>query len=82
MPIFEYTCRACGHQFELLVLPGVTPACPACAGQDLERLVSLPAVQTEEQHQRAIKQSHALRMKTRKDEIVAQREYEQKHDAH
>ncbi len=80
MPMFEYTCRGCAHEFEMLVLPTITPACPKCASQDLERLISLPALKTDEGTQRAIKQSQARRMKGRKDEIVAQREYELKHD--
>jgi putative FmdB family regulatory protein len=80
MPMFEYTCRACAHQFEMLVLKTITPACPKCASQDLERQVSLPALKTEEGTQKAIRQSHAIRMKGRKDEMVAQREYELKHD--
>lgn len=80
MPIFEYTCRGCAHQFEMLVLPTITPACPTCASQDLERMISLPALKTEDSTQRAIKQSHGRRMKGRQDELVAQREYELKHD--
>ena len=47
MPIFEYTCRGCAHQFEMLVLPTITPACPKCASQELERMISLPALKTE-----------------------------------
>jgi len=27
MPIFEYACRACGHEFETLVRGAETPAC-------------------------------------------------------
>lgn len=46
MPIFEYECRACGHEFERLVRPGDTPACPVCQGQDLEKLLSLSSVST------------------------------------
>ena len=40
MPIYEYACRGCGEQFELLVLKGTVAACPACQGQDLEQLLS------------------------------------------
>jgi putative FmdB family regulatory protein len=47
VPIFEYACRACGRQFEQLVRTGDTPACPACASQDLEKQLSIPAVKTE-----------------------------------
>jgi len=48
MPIFEYACNACGHQFEFLKLPAATtvPSCPACQSQDLERLLSGFALST------------------------------------
>jgi putative FmdB family regulatory protein len=43
MPIYEYRCNACGRTFTFLY--GVArdsrdPACPACAGKDLARLIS------------------------------------------
>jgi putative FmdB family regulatory protein len=40
MPLFEYTCKKCGHQFEALVIGSRTPACPKCQSQDLEKRVS------------------------------------------
>ena len=40
MPIFEYACRSCGHQFEALVFGGKVPPCPECEGKDLEKLLS------------------------------------------
>jgi putative FmdB family regulatory protein len=43
MPIYEFRCQGCGKRFERLVLGGATPACPACAGLQLEKLVSSPA---------------------------------------
>ena len=50
MPILEYSCRSCGHQFEFLKLPAATaaPRCPACRGEDLERLLSGFAMSTPE----------------------------------
>jgi len=42
MPIFEYQCRHCGHQFEYLVLPKSPAAeCPSCGKSDLEQMISL-----------------------------------------
>ena len=43
MPIYEYRCNACGRTFTFLY--GVSrnsrdPACPACQGKDLSRLIS------------------------------------------
>jgi len=50
MPILEYSCRACGHQFEFLKLPTTvgTVTCPACHSEDLERLLSAFAMSTRE----------------------------------
>jgi putative FmdB family regulatory protein len=47
MPIYDFECRACGHQFELLVLAKTVAACPECQSQDLEQLVSGFAVSSE-----------------------------------
>jgi len=38
--MYDFRCRACQEPFEALVRPGSTPACPACASTDLERLVT------------------------------------------
>jgi putative FmdB family regulatory protein len=43
MPIYEYICKQCGHQFEELVRADEKPACPACGKSQLERQWSVPA---------------------------------------
>ena len=41
MPIYEYTCSACGHQFEKLVrVRAPAPPCPECASEDVNKNVS------------------------------------------
>lgn len=42
MPIYEYQCNACGHQFELIqkVSDPVTTSCQACKADAAKRLVS------------------------------------------
>jgi putative FmdB family regulatory protein len=40
VPLFEYECRKCGHQFEALVVGSRTPVCPKCKSEDLEKRVS------------------------------------------
>ena len=47
MPLYEYSCRGCGHSFEALVRSQDTPACPSCGATDLERLISSFAVDSE-----------------------------------
>ncbi|MCP5287116.1 MAG: zinc ribbon domain-containing protein [Burkholderiaceae bacterium] len=46
MPIYEYTCRDCGHPFETLVRNGTVPACPHCHSQALDKRLSAPAALT------------------------------------
>jgi putative FmdB family regulatory protein len=40
MPLFEFTCRRCGHRFETLVTASRQAACPSCSSTDLEKLFS------------------------------------------
>lgn len=44
MPLHEFQCRACGSQFEELVRSAPAhqpcPACPACGGGDVVKLMS------------------------------------------
>jgi putative FmdB family regulatory protein len=40
VPLFEYACRKCGHEFEALVIGTRKPACPKCKSEDLEKRVS------------------------------------------
>ncbi len=46
MPLFEYECRDCGHHFEFLTRADQSPACPTCASADLQKLLSVFAVNT------------------------------------
>jgi putative FmdB family regulatory protein len=41
MPLFEYQCKSCSKEFELLVRGSETPACPACHGTELEKRLSV-----------------------------------------
>jgi putative FmdB family regulatory protein len=40
MPLYSYNCRTCDKDVELLIRAGEVPTCPACGGEDLQRLVS------------------------------------------
>jgi putative FmdB family regulatory protein len=44
MPIFEYICRNCHHQFESIVLGSRQAACPKCESKKLEQKISRFAV--------------------------------------
>lgn len=44
MPLFEYRCTDCQHDFELLVREQTVLACPSCQGTHLEKQLSVFAV--------------------------------------
>jgi putative FmdB family regulatory protein len=47
VPIYEYRCQACAHEFEVLVRGAGPDACPSCHAADPERILSLFAVSSE-----------------------------------
>jgi putative FmdB family regulatory protein len=82
MPIFEYECRACGHRFEQLILKGTVAECPACRGHDLEKQISLFAVDSDTTRSAALaagKRQAAQITRERNDAEIA---YHKKHDDH
>ncbi len=44
MPIFEYVCKECHHQFEALVFGKDKAVCPKCQSKKLEPQLSVFAV--------------------------------------
>ena len=75
MPIYEYACRSCGHEFEQLIRTGDTAACPSCKGQDLERLLSHVSVSSEHTRQSNFNKARAKAKLVQRDKDVAQAEY-------
>jgi putative FmdB family regulatory protein len=43
MPIYEYVCKNCGHEFEELVWGAEQPPCPSCGRGGAEKQMSVPA---------------------------------------
>jgi putative FmdB family regulatory protein len=41
MPIFEYACHQCGHEFEALTRASMQPECPECHSHELEKKLSV-----------------------------------------
>jgi putative FmdB family regulatory protein len=73
MPIYEYQCKGCGHQFEFLVLPSSpAPECPACQHQDLQKMISLCAVSSE-----STRQSHLTSERKKYSKINKGKQYEE-----
>jgi len=80
VPLFDFHCRACGHEFEALVRPqDALPAeCPSCHGRDLEKLLPSFAVSSKEKTMQAAAKSRAKAAHTaRRDNIAMEREIEQ-----
>ena len=81
MPIYEYQCRKCGHQFEYLVLPSSDkPQCPSCSHKSLQQLVSLCAVSSENTRQAHLKSARKVASKVQKDKSYE--EHKQMHAEH
>lgn len=52
MPIYEYSCKLCGNEFQYLVLKKEDKEnlrCPGCKGRDLKKLVSRAVFHVSEQ---------------------------------
>ena len=43
MPIYEYTCEKCGHEFETLLRGSEQPECPKCGSKKLNKILSTPS---------------------------------------
>ena len=80
MPLFDYSCRGCGHTFEALVRGDESPACPECESADLERMFSMPAVHSQSTHAQALRAAKKRDAKQADERIRAQREYELSHN--
>jgi len=81
MPIYEYECRNCHQEFELIVLKDTVIACPSCQGSDLERLLSGFAVSTAELSQARVKSARraAAHSTNFKDKQIAEAEHIREH---
>ncbi len=82
MPLYEYVCRACGHEFELLMRAADSaPTCPSCNASDLERLLSGFAVSStgiRDANVRAAKKKAAADP-ARRDKRIADQEFTREH---
>lgn len=82
MPIYEYVCSECEHEFEKLVRRNVTPMCPACGAHPdrVERRMSLPSVSSETTKGKAMKAAKKRDRQQATDRVQAQIAYERSHD--
>jgi len=80
MPIYEYRCGSCEHQFETLVRGTEAPVCPACGSGDLARVLSMPAVNSEQTRARALGAAKRRDAAEAKDRSHEQLKYERSHN--
>jgi putative FmdB family regulatory protein len=81
MPLYDYRCSRCGHQFEFLVLKGKEPdGCASCGAASPERLLSLPAIKSEATRARSMAAARRRDAAQAKDQAHEQRKYELSHD--
>jgi len=74
VPLYDYRCNACDHQFELLVRTNDKPACPACGSENLERLLSMFAVSSEGTRDASLQKARKAGVKISKDKAIAEQE--------
>jgi len=82
VPLFDYSCTECGHQFEALVRGSEKPKCKECGSEELERLMSLPTVKSESTRSLARNAAKKRDAAQGKDRMHEQLRYEQTHDRH
>ena len=80
MPIYEYICKSCGHEFEKLVRHGKTPACASCGATNVERVFSLPNVKSETTRAQAMRTAKQRDKAQGTERVQAQIAYEKSHD--
>lgn len=82
MPIYEYRCKSCDHDFQLLVRGETTPQCESCGSEDLEKLLSLPRVHSEGTRAKGLRAAKKREAARAKDRMHEQLKYEESHDRH
>ena len=81
MPIYDYTCGACAHEFEALLRKQTDDAtCPACQSGDLKRQLSKPRVHSEARKGRSMRAAKKRDKAQAQEAAYTQRQYELHHD--
>jgi len=68
MPLYDYECRECGHEFEALVRKGDVPQCPKCHTEHLERLLSTFMMTSDEHNREMVRKERKKRLPKHKAE--------------
>ena len=63
MPLYEYICKGCKHEFEALVrAQDPVPACPSCKSEDLEKVITAAAMSSDERTRDNVKRERKARL--------------------
>ena len=79
--MYEFRCRTCETEFEVLVRGTDVPVCPSCGGRDLERLLSTFAVSSAERSRASLAaaQKRYRQSKNRQEKVRHQAEEMREH---
>jgi putative FmdB family regulatory protein len=80
MPMFDFVCSKCRHEFEALVRGSTAATCPGCGSVELEKQMSLPALKTESTHGLAMQAAKRRDKAQGFDRMHEQRKYELSHE--
>jgi putative FmdB family regulatory protein len=80
MPLFDFVCQGCENRFEALIRGSESPACPACGSRELERLISLPAINSDTTRALAMRAAKRRDRRQGTDRMHERIEYEASHD--
>jgi putative FmdB family regulatory protein len=78
MPLFDFRCRQCGHEFEALVRSG-KPATCSCGSEDLEQLPSGFAVSSLTIRKANLDTVRQKGAQARKEKLRSDHSYMEKH---
>lgn len=80
MPLYEFECRGCGARFERLIRAGdPAPVCPDCSSSEIERLLSMFAVDSETTRASNLEKGRKAGAKERRDRKHAEIEAIENH---
>jgi len=80
MPIFEYVCDDCGHDFEFFHRGSDEAACSKCESTSVSKQLSLPKVKSSKTHAKAMKAAKKRDQRLNSEQTRARIEYEEAHD--
>ena len=81
MPIYEFLCPQCGHQFEKLVKLNEVPGCPCCSCLKAEKQLTFSAgISTGRTKGKASTEARQINKVRQSEQQMAHAEYLKKHN--